>query len=178
MRIDSNSCSTDLRRRPTKASATDCYHRGARIRNPDEKHQSKPAGPEREAATDGHSSRIRHGRSLPVGPKVGTCVYWGRADTTLNNEACILVAEKQLKFSPKERDMIREEINKVLDRGIIRSSNSPWVAQCVRGKKKDVTLRLCIGWQALSKQLIVNSGGLGGIQIIFDELKRKNTSHK
>ena len=27
-------------------------------------------------------------------------------------------------------------------------------------------------WQALNEQLIVNSGGLGGIQTIFDGLKR------
>ena len=41
----------------------------------DEIHQSKPAGPEREATTDGHSLRIHHGRSFPVRSKAGTCVY-------------------------------------------------------------------------------------------------------
>ena len=68
--------------------------------------------------------------------------------------------------------MIREEKKKLLDRGIIRPSNSPWAAQCLRVKKKDGTLRLCIDWRTLNARLVANSGGLGGIQSILDGLKR------
>ena len=59
--------------------------------------------------------------------------------------------------------MIREETKKLLDRDIIRSSNSPWVEHCLCVKKKDDTLRLCIDWRVLNAQLVANSGGLGGI---------------
>ena len=69
--------------------------------------------------------------------------------------------------------MIREETKKVLDRGIIRPSNSPWAAQCLCVKKKDSTLRLWIDWRALNVQLVADSGGLCDIQIIFDGLKGK-----
>ena len=69
--------------------------------------------------------------------------------------------------------MIREETKKLLDRGIIRPSNSPWAAQCLCVKKKEGTLRLCIDWRALNEQLVANSGGLGDIQTIFDGLKGK-----
>ena len=66
--------------------------------------------------------------------------------------------------------MIREETKKLLDRGIIRPSNSPWAAQCLCVKKKDGTLRLWIDWRALN---VADSGGLCDIQIIFDGLKGK-----
>ena len=69
--------------------------------------------------------------------------------------------------------MIREETKKLLDRGIIRPSNSPWAAQYLCVKKKEGTLRLCIDWRALNKQLVADSGGLGDIQTIFDGLKGK-----
>ena len=69
--------------------------------------------------------------------------------------------------------MIREETKKLLDRGIIRPSNSPWAAQFLCVKKKDGTQRLCIDWRALNEQLVADSGGLGDIQTIFDGLKGK-----
>ena len=56
--------------------------------------------------------------------------------------------------------MIREETKKLLDRGIIRPSNSPWAAQCLCVKKKDGTLRLWIDWRALNVQLVADSGRL------------------
>ena len=69
--------------------------------------------------------------------------------------------------------MIREETKKLLDRGIIRPSNSLWVAQCLCEKNNNGTLRLCIDWRALNEQLVADSGGLGDIQTIFDGLKGK-----
>ena len=60
-----------------------------------------------------------------------------------------------------------------MDRGIIRSSKSPWAAQYLCLRKKNGILRLCIDWRALNEQLVVDSGGLGDIQTIFDGLKGK-----
>ena len=115
---------------------------------------------------------------FPSDPKrVPACIE-GELTLPLKKEACISVAEKQRKSSPEERHMIRDGTKNLLDRGIIRPSSSPWAAQCYCLKKKDGTLRLCIYWQTLNEQLVANSGGLGGIQTIFDGLKRKNTSHK
>ena len=34
------------------------------------------------------------------------------------------------KLSREERHIIREEFKKLLDRGVIKPSNSPWAAQC------------------------------------------------
>ena len=53
--------------------------------------------------------------------------------------------------------MIRADIQKLLDRGIIRASISPWARQCLYVKKKDGTLRLCIDWRVLTKLLVAES---------------------
>ena len=110
---------------------------------------------------------------FPIDPKrVPTCVD-GELELPLINEFCTPFAAKQRRFSPEERVMIRAEIQKLLDRGIIRRSMSPWAAQCLCVRKKDGTLRLCIDWRELNKHLVTDSGGLGDMQTIFDGLKGK-----
>ena len=75
---------------------------------------------------------------FPSDPKrVPACIEGGLT-LPLKKEACISVAEKQGTSSPKERHTIREEPKKLLDRGIIRPSNSPLAAQCYCEKKKTV----------------------------------------
>ena len=110
---------------------------------------------------------------FPSDPKRVPACIGGELTLPLKNETCTPVAEKQRRFSPEERHMTREETKKLLDRGIIRPSNSPWAAQCLCVKKKDGTLRLCIDWRALNEQLVADSGGLGDIQTIFDGLEGK-----
>ena len=110
---------------------------------------------------------------FPTDPKrVPACVD-GELTLPLIDEACRPIAAKQRRFSPEERQMIREEVAKLLERGIVRPSKSPWAAQCVCVRKKDGTMRLCIDWRALNGLLISDSGGLGDMQSIFDSLKGK-----
>lgn len=110
---------------------------------------------------------------FPIDPKrVPACID-GELELPLINEFCTPFAAKQRRFSPEERVMIQAEIKKLLDRGIIRRSMSPWAAQCLCVRKKDGTLRLCIDWRVLNKQLVSDSGGLGDMQTIFDGLKGK-----
>ena len=110
---------------------------------------------------------------FPIDPKrVPACVD-GELELPLINEHCAPYAAKQRRFSEEERRMIRAEIQKLLDRGIITRSMSPWAAQCLCVKKKDGTVRLCIDWRELNKRLVCDSGGLGDMQAIFDGLKGK-----
>ena len=69
--------------------------------------------------------------------------------------------------------MIQAEISKLLDRGIICPSKSPWAAQVLCVRKKDGTMRLCVDWRRLNARLIVDGGGLGDMQSIFSSLKGK-----
>lgn len=110
---------------------------------------------------------------FPIDPKrVPACID-GELELPLINEFCTPYAAKQRRFSPQEREMIQAEIEKLLERGIIRRSMSPWAAQCLCVRKKDGTLRLCIDWRVLNKQLVSDSGGLGDMQTVFDGLKGK-----
>ena len=79
---------------------------------------------------------------FPSDPKRVPACVGGELTLPLKDELCAPVTEKQRRFSPEERSMIRAEISKLLDRGIIRPSKSPWAAQCLCVKKKDGTLRL------------------------------------
>ena len=49
------------------------------------------------------------------------------------------------KYSKVEQSFIREEIDRLLDEGIIETSNSPWRAQIVVAKKND-KMRLCVDY--------------------------------
>ena len=73
-------------------------------------------------------------------------------------------------FRPEERCVIRAEIQKLLDRGIIRPSVSP---QRLCGRKKDGALRLSVDWRVRNMVLVPDSGGFGDKQTIFNGLKGK-----
>uniref|UniRef100_A0A5S6PZG1 RNA-directed DNA polymerase n=2 Tax=Trichuris muris TaxID=70415 RepID=A0A5S6PZG1_TRIMR len=49
------------------------------------------------------------------------------------------------------RDAVQEQIQKMLDEGIIRRSQSPWLAPAVFTRKKDGSLRLCVDYRQLNK---------------------------
>lgn len=53
--------------------------------------------------------------------------------------------------SPQENKIIKEEIDKLLSKGIIRPSNSPITSQLVVVKKKDQTYRICVDFRRLNK---------------------------
>ena len=110
---------------------------------------------------------------FPLDPKLVPACINGTLELPLINEFCTPFSAKQRRFSPEERRMIRAEVQKLVDRGVIRRSMSPWAAQCLCVKKKDGTVRLCIDWRELNKHLVSDSGGLGDMQSIFDGLKGK-----
>ena len=70
--------------------------------------------------------------------------------------------------------MIRLEIQKLTERGIIRPSNSQWAAQVICVRKSDGTLRLCVDGRKLNALLKTDSGGLGDMQRIIAGLRGKS----
>ena len=58
-----------------------------------------------------------------------------------------------------------------MNKGFIRTSNSPWGTPVLFAKKKDKTLRLCIDYQQLNKVTIKNRYPLPRIDDLFDQLR-------
>ena len=58
-----------------------------------------------------------------------------------------------------------------MSKGFIRPSTSPWRAPLLFVKKKDDTLRLCIGYRKLNRVTMKNKYPLPRIDDLFDQLK-------
>ena len=67
--------------------------------------------------------------------------------------------------------MIQREETKQFQAGAIRRSTLAWAANCVVLPKKDGTARVCQDYQGLTTVLKSDSGGLGDIQSVFDDMK-------
>jgi len=66
---------------------------------------------------------------------------------------------------------MKELKNKLLDKGFIRPSASPWGASVLFVKKKDGSMRLCIDYRELNKITIKNRYPLPRIDELFDQLQ-------
>ena len=75
------------------------------------------------------------------------------------------------RMTPVELQELRVQLQKVLDKGFIRPSTSPWGATVLFAKKKDKTLRLCIDYRKLNRVTIKNWYPLPRIDDFFRQLK-------
>ena len=72
--------------------------------------------------------------------------------------------------SVKERQMMQEEVSKMLEAHVIRPSMSAWSFPVVIIKKKDGTLRFCVDYRKLNAITIADAFPLPRIDDIFDRL--------
>ena len=72
------------------------------------------------------------------------------------------------RMAPVELYELRVQLQKLLDKGFIRPSTSPWGAPVLFAKKKDKTFRLCIYYRQLSRVTIKNRYPLLRIDDLFD----------
>ena len=54
------------------------------------------------------------------------------------------------RVSPMEKEIIREEVRKMMKLKVVEESNSPWATQVVLVKKKDGTHRMAIDYRGLN----------------------------
>jgi hypothetical protein len=64
---------------------------------------------------------------------------------------------------------LKEHIKKLLEKGFIRPSSSPWGAPMNFVPKKDGTQRLCVDYHALNEVTIKNKYPLPRIDDLFDQ---------
>jgi hypothetical protein len=73
-------------------------------------------------------------------------------------------------MTPKELAELKVQLNKLLDKGCIHPSSSPWGYSALFVKKKDQSLRLCVDYRPLNAVTIKNKYSLPHIDILFDQL--------
>ena len=75
------------------------------------------------------------------------------------------------RMAPVELQELGVQLHKLLDKGFIRPSTSPWGTPVLFAKKKDKTLRLCIDYRQLKRVMIKNWYPLSRIDDLFDQLR-------
>ena len=73
------------------------------------------------------------------------------------------------RMAPVELQELKVQLQKLLDKGFIRPSTSPWGAPVLFAKKKDKSLRLCN--RQLNRVTIKNWYPLPRIDDLFDQLR-------
>lgn len=81
------------------------------------------------------------------------------------------------RYSLAQKDIIEQLTQELLDQGVIRDSNSPFVAPIVLVKKKDGGHRMCVGFRALNKSTVKDKLPIPIIELL-DELSGFNYSPK
>ncbi|UYV73868.1 K02A2.6-like [Cordylochernes scorpioides] len=60
------------------------------------------------------------------------------------------IRQKAYRRSPKERDIIEEQIKEMCEKGVIRKSTSPWASPVVLVKKSDGSYRFCVDYRKVN----------------------------
>jgi hypothetical protein len=88
------------------------------------------------------------------------------------------ISKQPYKMAPKELAELKIQLKKLLDKGYIRSSSSPWGCPALFVKKKDQSLRLCVDYRPLNAITIKNKYLLLRIDILFYQLAGAKVFYK
>ena len=81
------------------------------------------------------------------------------------------VKRPAFRYSPKEMDEIKEQVDFLLRKGLITESSSPFGAPVLFVPKPNGTLRMCIDYRALNKATIKNKWPIPKIDTLLDQLQ-------
>ena len=82
-----------------------------------------------------------------------------------------VVNQKMYRTTLSKRHVIDEEIDKMLELGVIRPSNSEWASPVTLVPKKDGTTRFCVDYRRLNSITVKDRYPLPLIQDVFDTLE-------
>ncbi|KAI3802094.1 hypothetical protein L1987_30219 [Smallanthus sonchifolius] len=81
------------------------------------------------------------------------------------------VAKAPYQLAPVEMKELMAQLNKLLEKGFIQPSISPWGAPVLFVKKKDGSMRMCIDYRELNKRTVKNKYPLPRIDDQFNQLQ-------
>ncbi|WVZ70085.1 hypothetical protein U9M48_018783 [Paspalum notatum var. saurae] len=81
------------------------------------------------------------------------------------------IAKAPYRMSGKEYDVLKRQLDELLEKGLIRCSVSPWGAPVLFVKKKDGSMRLCIDYRELNVVTLKSKCPLPRIDALLDQLK-------
>jgi hypothetical protein len=80
------------------------------------------------------------------------------------------ISKRAYRIPPKKLAELKTQLQKLLNKGFIRPSSSPWGCPALFVKKKDDSLRLCVDYRPLNAVTIKNKCPLPHIDVLFDQL--------
>jgi hypothetical protein len=83
------------------------------------------------------------------------------------------VTSRLQRYNPMQRDAIKQEIDKMLESGVIEPSNSPWSFPIVLVPKPDLSIRFCINYKKLNDLTVKDKFPLPRIDDCLDSLSGK-----
>jgi hypothetical protein len=90
---------------------------------------------------------------------------------TIELQPCMTpISRRPYKMTPKELFELKVQLKELLDKGYFHLSSSPWGCLALFVKKKDQSLRLCVGYRPLNTVPVKNKYPLPRIDILFDQL--------
>jgi hypothetical protein len=99
---------------------------------------------------------------------LGTCTL---EPITINTRDTKPIFQYAYRKSLKERETIKNEVQEMLNAGIIRESRSPWASPVVLIPKKDGSKRFCVDSRKLNAQSINDAYPLPRVSDILDRLQ-------
>ena len=88
----------------------------------------------------------------------------------INTGEHLPVSSHPYRIPPKWKDEVRDQVDKLLELGIIRPSTSPWSSSVVTVKKKDGGVRICIDYRAVNQITLPDPYLMPLIEEILDTL--------
>ncbi|GJU08780.1 putative reverse transcriptase domain-containing protein [Tanacetum coccineum] len=88
------------------------------------------------------------------------------------------VARAPYRLAPSEMKVLSVQLQKLLEKGFIRPSSSPWGAPVLFVKNKDGSFRMCIDYCELNKLTVKNRYPLLRIDDLFDQLQGSSVYSK
>ncbi|CAN0504201.1 unnamed protein product, partial [Discosporangium mesarthrocarpum] len=79
-------------------------------------------------------------------------------------------AAKQRRYSPTEKNVVQEEVDKLYQREVIRPAHSPRAAACITARKSNLSLRLVHDYRLLTWRMRTYRGGLGDFNGVLGRL--------